>query len=483
MVRSKGGYASPGSFPTPEAFRERVRELGLAMPVSGADGDAAGILGMPLSSRFGEIANRFAVQPMEGWDATSDGRPTELTRRRWRRFGASGAGMIWGGEAVAVLHEGRANPNQLRIGPDTIGDLARLREELLDAWRERHAGAPEPRIGLQLTHSGRWSSPDRFGERKPRIAFRHPLLDGRAAPADAEAIVLGDDEVRRIRDAFVEGARLAEKAGFDFVDVKHCHGYLGNELLAARTRPGPYGGDLDGRMRFLVECVEGIRAVAPRLGIGVRLNVFDSVPWSATGDGPGRPEPAPVPYLWGFGVDAEEPTQPDFAEPLETARRIAALGVGAINVTGGCPYANPHVQRPALYPPADGYLPPEDPLVGVDRFLRAARRVREVVPNDVVVVASGVSYLQEHLPAVAGAVVAEGWADVVGLGRSMLSYPEFPADVLAGRPPDRKRICRTFSECTTAPRLGLPSGCYPLDPFYRERPEAERLRRKERRRG
>ncbi len=73
-------------------------------------------------------------------------------------------------------------------------------------------------------------------------------------------------------------------------------------------------------------------------------------------------------------------------------------------------------------------------------------------------------------------VVADGRADFVGLGRMVLSYPELPADVLAGRPLDRKRVCRTFSDCTTAPRKGLLSGCYPLDAFYAGRPEAAELK-------
>jgi hypothetical protein len=58
----------------------------------------------------------------------------------------------------------------------------------------------------------------------------------------------------------------------------------------------------------------------------------------------------------------------------------------------------------------------------------------------------------------------------------VLSYPDLPADVLEGRPLQRRRICRTFSDCTTAPRKALPSGCYPLDPFYAARPEADRLK-------
>ncbi len=59
--------------------------------------------------------------------ARLDGRPTELTRRRWQRFGLSGAKLIWGGEAVAVRHDGRANPNQLMLNETTVGDLAELR--------------------------------------------------------------------------------------------------------------------------------------------------------------------------------------------------------------------------------------------------------------------------------------------------------------------------------------------------------------------
>jgi hypothetical protein len=53
--------------------------------------------------------------------------------------------------------------------------------------------------------------------------------------------------------------------------------------------------------------------------------------------------------------------------------------------------------------------------------------------------------------------------------------PEMAADVLAGRTLNRQRICRTFSDCTTAPRNGMVSGCYPLDDYYKNRPEADLL--------
>ena len=76
----------------------------------------------------------------------------------------------------------------------------------------------------------------------------------------------------------------------------------------------------------------------------------------------------------------------------------------------------------------------------------------------------------------------EGWVDFVGLGRMVLSYPDLPADVLERGQLDRRLLCRTFSDCTTAPRSGLVSGCYPLAPFYRDRPEHRRLKERKARR-
>ena len=77
------------------------------------------------------------------------------------------------------------------------------------------------------------------------------------------------------------------------------------------------------------------------------------------------------------------------------------------------------------------------------------------------------------MPHVGQRVIREGKADFIGLGRMVLAYPDLPADVLAGRSLARKRLCRTFSDCTTAPRNGMVSGCYPLDPFYKDRPERD----------
>ena len=470
---------------TPGALRARLAEIGCPLPCDDAalaapDSPLARPLALgEMNGSARSAANRFVVQPMEGWDGTTDGRPTELTERRWRNFGRSGAGLVWGCEAVAVVEEGRANPHQLVLSPATAPDLARLRAALLS---EARAQGVTPVVGLQLTHSGRWSRPTAAG-RAPRVAFRHPLLDARAGVAGDDA-VLSDAELDALVARFADAARLAQQAGFDFVDVKHCHGYLLHELLAARHRPGAYGGALlDERLRFLRATLDAVRAAAPGLGLAVRLSAFDLVPYrpaAASPDdppgapGPGEPEPHALPYDLAFGLDPQAPERIDLAEPIALVRELVRSGVRLINVTAGSPYYVPHVQRPALFPPSDGYAPPEDPLAGVARLLEAARALKAAVP-DAVVVSSGWTYLQEFIPHVAQACVRDGWCDAVGVGRLVLSYPELPADVLAGRTPDRRRLCRTFSDCTTAPRNGMVSGCYPLDPFYRARPERAAL--------
>ena len=461
------------SFKTIEAFQARLEALRLELPLdAGLERHPASPLAAPLERAGLRAGNRWCVLPMEGWDGTTDGRPSDLTRRRWTRFGQSGAKIIWGGEAVAVRPDGRANPNQLVISADTLGDLADLREQLVRTHRERFGTADDLLIGLQLTHSGRFARPGPDGP-APVIADRHPLLD-RRVEVTSDAAVISDAGLDALVDDFVRAAALAARAGFAFVDIKHCHGYLGHELLSARTRPGAYGGSLENRTRFLREVTAGIRADAPGLQIGVRLSAFDMVPFRPDASGIGTPETDESAYPHAFGL-----TRPSGPASIEDAdallRLLPALGITWVCLTAGSPYYNPHIQRPALFPPSDGYQPPEDPLVGVARQIDATARLKARHP-DLVIVGSAYSYLQEWLPHVAQAVVRNGMADAVGIGRLALSYPDLPADVLEGRPLKRKAFCRTFSDCTTAPRNGLVSGCYPLDPFYADHPHAARLK-------
>jgi 2,4-dienoyl-CoA reductase-like NADH-dependent reductase (Old Yellow Enzyme family) len=431
-------------------------------------------LARPLNAEGVQVGNRFCILPMEGWDGTTEGTPTDLTRRRWQHFGESGAKLIWGGEAVAVCHEGRANPHQLMLTGETQSSLEALRETLVASHRERFGAAADGDLylGLQLTHSGRFARPTVWNRPEPLVAYAHPVLDRRVGNA---VRVLSDDELDRIVDHFVRAARQAYDIGFQFVDIKHCHGYLGHELLSARERTGRYGGTLENRTRFLFNIVRGIRAAAPGLQIGVRLSVLDSVPYRKSADGSGVPEVEASTYRHGFGLLGTCGVNQALDDARGLLPLLEAAGIRWVCVTAGSPYYCPHVVRPALFPPSDGYEPPEDPLHGVARQIDATSRLKAEFPG-IIFVGSAYTYLQEWLPNVAQYTVGHGMTDFVGLGRIVLSYPDLPADVLAGRTLARRSICRTFSDCTTGPRFGLVSGCYPLDPAYAKHPQAAALK-------
>ncbi len=429
-------------------------------------------LARPYAYRQHDFSNRFAILPMEGWDGASDGGPTDLTIRRWRRFGESGAKLIWGGEAVAVRHDGRANARQLIINDRTVKSIAELRQSLLDAHEARFGSADRPLIGLQLTHSGRFCRPN-GPKLEPMALYRHPWLDKKFQLEDDDCL-MSDGEIRALIEDFGRAAALAGRAGFDFVDIKHCHGYLGHEFLSAVNREGKYGGSFEDRTRFLRETVELVRALAPGLDIGVRLSAIDWAPFHAGSNRIGEPMPGDShTYPYAFGGDGTGIGY-DLSEPKRFLALLRELDIGLVCITAGSPYYNFHIQRPAIFPPSDGYLLPEDPLVGVARQIQVTAELKGAFP-DLTMVGSGYSYLQDWLPNVAQAVIKRGMADFIGLGRMALSYPHLPADLLAGGPLQRKRVCRTFSDCTTAPRNGMVSGCFPLDEFYKSRGEYERL--------
>lgn len=464
---------------SPSALRTRIDELQLELPVDDVIQKAPDSpLADSLSIGGFKVGNRYCVQPMEGWDATGDGKPTPDLIRRWKRFGESGAKFIWGFEAMAVRHDGRANPNQLVLSAENAPLIRAAAERALETHAKRFGTASDLLWGYQLTHSGRFSRPNEKTRLEPSLVYRHPLLD-RKYNLPGNQPVLSDDDVRRLIDDYVAAAVLAEKSGALFVDVKQCHGYLGHEFLSAFTRTGRYGGDsLEERGRFAREIIAGIRQAAPRLILGVRLSAFDFVPFTkGNGGGRGVPEDFTdiLPYRYGFGVNAEHPVEMDLAEPIRLLRMLKEWGVSVVNVSCGSPYYNPHIQRPALYPPSDGYQPPEDPLAGVARQAGVVRALKRAVPG-MPLVGSGLTYLQEYLPHTGQALVRGGWADFVGVGRMMLSYPGIVADSLEKGVIETRRICRTFSDCTTAPRNGMKSGCFPLDDHYKAMPEFARLK-------
>ena len=468
------------SFNSAGAFREYLWEIGADFDMTQREkfsGESAlnakYEFQTALTGRNKIFSNRWAILPMEGWDCLRSGAPSELTERRWAKFAASGSKLFFGGEAAAVMMSGRANTRQMTMTPETAPAIRRLREKTLEVHRNLYGTGDDPFIGLQLTHSGRFSKPNDDRVPEPKTAYEHPLLDKKFRCGREN--VLTDGEVENIIERFIGAARLAQEAGFDFVDIKSAHGYLGHEFLTAHDRPGKFGGSFENRTRFFREIVEGIKLNAQGMEIAVRLSLYDFIPFEKGPDGVGVPmKSEETPYRFAFGGNGTG-VGIDLTETFAFIEMARSLGIRMICATAGSPYYNPHIQRPAAFAVADGYLPPEEPLLGVSRQIAAVRDVKKRFP-DMTLIGSGYTYLQEFLPRVADYVVERGEADFVGIGRMALSYPEIITDSLNGRELDAKRICRTFGDCTNAPRAGMVSGCYPLDDYYKSRPEAVRLK-------
>ena len=398
--------------------------------------------------------NRIMRTSMVSGLATEEGHVTDDLIARYQREARGGVGSIV--VEAAVVLPSRSSYN-LRISDDSFT------KELEDLVRSIHDANPRTRIGIQIMHFLKIA----------RSGWRQRVSDFK--PEDLPVIV------RQHADA----AERALKAGFDFIELHMAHGYLLHEFLGAHTRPGKYGGGFENRTRILRDIIAGIRASGNKIELGVRLSAFDFVPFkpdptlSQPGKlGPGIPEDFShcLPYRYGFGVNASHPVEADLIETIQFVRLCAELGVKIVNLSAGSPYYNPHIQRPAIYPPSDGYQPPEDPLVGVARQINAVRQIRAQAPSSLVIVGTAYSYLQEYLPHVAQHVVRNRWADSIGLGRMVLAYPTILTDAVEKGTLTTKLICRTFSDCTTAPRNGMISGCYPLDKYYTGKAEFQQLR-------
>lgn len=418
------------------------RKYGCGLPFS----DDVSILSEPLTIGGRVIPNRLACQAMEGCDGTAEGRPGELTFRRYERFAAGGAGLIWV-EATAVQRQARANPRQLYLNRDTLDSFRSLVSSIKETALRLHR--KEPLVILQLAHSGRYSKPN--GVPEPLIVYNNPLFE-KDSPVPADRI-LTDEQLDRVRDDLVETAVLAQKAGFDGADLKGCHRYLLSETLSAYRRGGRYGGSFENRTRLLLD---SLRMTMEHCGssfiITSRLNIYDGFPWP-----------------FGFGTREDGGTEPDYTEPKALVKAISDAGVKLLNLTMGNPYVNPHVNRP--YTKGD-YASGEHPLQGVARMLHGIREVRQSSP-ELAVVSSGLTYLGAASPQVAAACIREGWFSLAGYGRMTLAYPDFARDILEKGALDPGRCCVTCGQCTQIMRAGGTPGCAVRDreiylPVYRE---------------
>ena len=417
------------NFRTKEALLQKIADLGIEIPFS----DDISVLfeRVPVAGRI--LANRFVVQPMEGADADGTGAPGELTFRRYRRYAAGGSGMIWF-EATAVAADGRSNPRQLLLDEKSIDGFKRLVDATRQAALTSGASA-SPMLVLQLTHAGRNARP------VAAITRANPILEA-VSPLPGSCETLDDDELDRIQDSFVRGAVLAEAAGFDAVDVKACHGYLVNELLASFTRTGSrYGGSFENRSRFLRETLGKVRTLSPAIRAFSRISVADFLP-----------------HPFGFGMSRENIAEPDISETAMLIQMLVDSGFELVNISLGNPRYAPHICRPFDTPLKGNVIPEEHPLEGVARLLCAAGEVQQRFPH-LPLVGCGYSWLRHFLPHVAAGVVKQKKATLIGLGRESLAYPDSVRDLQTKGELDPRKICIACSKCSQLLRNGGRVGC------------------------
>jgi NADPH2 dehydrogenase len=450
-------------------LRADIRHLGIDITLE----EKLEAVAQPVRIGSRTIGNAMGIHPMEGCDGTIDGKPGELTYRRWQRFGEGGAKLIWG-EATAVVPEGLANSRQLLLTEANLPDFERLLKGTRDAHRARFGTDSDLMIGLQLTHSGRWSY------RAPVIAYHHPQADTvtfadkkNGVRIDTEYPVVTDDYLERLEDEYVEAAKRAAKIGFDFIDIKQCHTYLLNELLGARTRAGKYGGSFENRTRMIRNILGKIKSeVGGSLQAASRLNVYDGVPFELDPvTGAGRPLPFATPYRYNFGVDMNDPLREDLTEPIALIAMMKDLDVHLVNISMGSPYYNMHYGRPFEKKPFEGYETPEHPLLGVARHFAATEKIQRAFP-DLAVVGTGYSWLQKYLINAGESNLRRKRVSIVAVGRGAIAYPDYAADALTKGELNPSRVCIAISYCTNLMRsknneLGqYPAGCVPRDDVY-----------------
>ena len=407
------------------------------------------ILAQPVRAGSLLVPSSLAIHPMEGADSNADGNPGELTLRRYQRFAAGGAGLIWV-EATAVIAEGRSNPRQLWLHNSSKAGFAAMVTKIRNAAARSMGPAHKPVIVLQLTHSGRYSKPS--GTHHPVILQRDPYRDALkphwppnpdAPPAiPPDWPILTDDDLDKLVDAYVAAARIAFEVGFDAVDIKSCHGYLISELLACHNRPGRYGGSFENRTRFLLDIIDRIHHdLGPDKTVVTRLGVYDAVP-----------------YPYGFGVDSRDYTRPDLTEPQRLIAELCRRSVPMVNITIGDPHFNPHYGRPFDKPVIGGCQSPEHPLIGAARIISLAGRLQKASPG-IAVVGTGYSWFRTLTPGVAAAAKQKHLASLIGVGRLAFAYPDFAKDIISTGALDPGKVCIACSKCSQILIAGGMIGC------------------------
>lgn len=391
-----------------EEILNDIKKKGLTIPFC----DDVSVLKKPIELNGKVIKNRILAQPVEGFDAMDDGSPSKRTHQRYCALAKGGSGALWL-ESTSVNHEGRSNKKQLWIREENWHEF----KDLVDDIKAAVNG--DIYLVLQLTHSGRYSHPEQ--EATPVCAYSSPII-----PKENERII-SDEELDALKLDYVKAAKLAEKAGFDAVDIRVCHGYLLNELLSAYSREGRYGGSFENRARLTIDICEAVKNEC-KIECGIRLNMFDGTP-----------------YPYGYGVKKVEGSiEEDYEEPLKLIDILYQKGVRLFNITNGIGAYSPFVIRPY---DSGGKEPSEHQLVGINRMQYTARLCKQHA-KDAIVISSGYSWLRQYASHVAAGGINEGYYDIAGFGRESIAYENYANDILNDGEVGISHQCRACCGCS-----------------------------------
>jgi NADH:flavin oxidoreductase / NADH oxidase family. len=431
-----------------QEFRQIMSDASVPFPAS----EDVSILAKPITLYGKEVPNRMCIQPLEGFDGTYDGKPSDLIFRRYRRYATGGAGIIWY-ESIAISEDGRCNPQQMKFSKENLSEIKRLLDESNAAAIQELGRRPYNIV--QLTHSGRRSNNAKW-ESTPLAVVENPYIDHHCSiDGSAGKITIATDEkIEEIIQGFIDGAVMAMEAGFDAVDVKICHEYILRELLAAFNRPGKFGGSFENRTRAVFEIIDGIKKKCGNgIDICVRLNAYDCIP-----------------YPHGWGMRKEEGVMaPDLTETIKLCKMLVERGVELINIS---------TMMPRYQPYGRGYLAEIEgseinPYKGTYCLLDATRQIKAAVPEGKFV-CTGLTWLEQFGANVGAGGIEQGWFDIAGFGRQAFAYPNFANDIIKDGMMHREKCCVTCDKCYDLIQKGhCETGCVVRDsevyfPFYKK---------------
>ena len=382
------------------------------------------------------VPNRIAMNAMECADADESGNPTERTYARYEKLFEGEAGFI-DLEAIVCSRDNLSSAHQLSVTRGNAKALEKFTRRLKEINSDNV-------FVFQLTHNGEYSNP---GVSKPVRVSDTPLYGFEYAH------MIGDDEIGRIVDEFVESAKVAHDAGADGLDIKFCTGYLGSQILRPfNSRKWKYGGAWENRRQFAFDIVEKIvKAVNdPDFIIGSKVSLFEGFPG-------------------GQGTAGCDSSIMDLSESIDLIKGLEERGASYIIQSGGAPRATVALAKPEKNAPYMAYL---------QHYF--SKVCRDSLRPETVVIGSGYSIFRDghnnpnfksvdpeknSLAYWGNKNIAEGVTDMVALGRQSLADPLLAKKFKEG---NEKNVdwCTACDKCSFLLVNQANVGCVVYNPPY-----------------